>query len=38
MRFFRLKKIKSIALNELSKMLLKKRFEIKVNYLYFRYD
>jgi hypothetical protein len=38
MRFFRLKKIKSIALNELSKMLLKKRFEIKVYYLYFHFD
>jgi hypothetical protein len=30
MRFFRLKKIKSIALKELSKMLIKNRFEIKV--------
>ncbi len=29
MRFFRLKKINSIALKELSKMLLKNRFEIK---------
>ena len=38
MRFFRLKKINSIALKELSKMLLKNRFEIKANYLYFHYN